>query len=191
MRLLLKKPVEALGEPGDEVNVKPGYARNFLLPRGFATFITERARREADQARREWAVQKVRDRDAAKALGEAVSGLSLRFERRVKTGTDELYGSVSVQDIARELREAGFDIARNRVIMGKPIKTLGPTDVRVRLHAEVEVTLPVEVEAARVSSLGVIQPEVPGAPDDSGTVTESVESGQIEPEEAAGTPPAD
>ncbi len=161
MRLLLKKPVESLGEPGDEVNVKPGYARNFLLPRGFAAFITERTRQEAEEARREWAVRKVKDRDAAQALAASLAELSLRFERRVKTGTDELYGSVSVQDIARELQEAGFDIARNRVIMGKPIRTLGSSDVRIRLHAEVEVTLSVEVEASEASSLGVFQPESP------------------------------
>ncbi len=169
MRLLLKKPVESLGEPGDEVTVKPGYARNFLLPRGFATFITERTRREAEEARKTWAIQRVQDLDAAKALRDSMADLSLRFERRVKTGTEELYGSVSVQDVAKELRSAGFDIARNRVIMGRPIKTLGATEVRIRLHHEVEVALPVEVIASAASSLGVFEPAVPPpAPADAG-----------------------
>ncbi len=188
MRLLLKKPVEALGEPGDEVNVKAGYARNFLLPRGFATFITEEARREAEQARKDWAIQKVKDLDAAKALGEALGEVSLRFERRARTGTEELYGSVSVQDIARELQEAGFEIARNRVILGRPLKELGDAEVRIRLHPEVEVTLPVEVVASEASSLGVLEPEIPvedPAPDPEEPASEDME------EETEGALPED
>ena len=168
MRLLLRKPVETLGEPGDEVVVRPGYARNYLLPRGIALPVTEENRREVSDAKRAWAVQKVADRKAAEALGAELEGLALRFERRVKSDSDELYGSVSVLDISRRLDERGFEIARNRIILGGPIRNLGEGSVVIRLHPEVQVTLPIEVTALAVESLGdraaVLTPEEPAAP---------------------------
>lgn len=168
MRLLLRKPVETLGEPGDEVVVRPGYARNYLLPRGIALPVTDENRREVEGAKRAWAVQKVEDRKAAEALGAELEGRALRFERRVKSDSDELYGSVSVLDISRRLDEQGFEIARNRIILGGPIRNLGEASVVIRLHPEVQVTLPIEVAALAVESLGdraaVLTPEEPAAP---------------------------
>lgn len=154
MRLLLRKPVETLGEPGDEVNVRAGYARNFLLPRGLALPVTEENRREVAEARKAWAVQRVEELEAAKALAGQLEGRVLRFERRVKTDTDELYGSVSVLDLSRSLEEQGFTIARNRIILGGPIRRLGESSVTIRVHPEVQVVLAVEVTALAVESLG-------------------------------------
>ncbi|MYB31819.1 MAG: 50S ribosomal protein L9 [Acidobacteria bacterium] len=162
MRLLLKQPVDALGEPGDEVNVRPGYARNYLLPRRIAVPITEENRREVAEARKVWAVERIKERDAAEALARALEGHTLRFERRVKTDSDELYGSVSVQDIARQLAEGGFEIARNRIILGGPIKVAGQTSAVVRLHSEIEVDIPIEVSPVAACSL-VVEP-VPDIP---------------------------
>lgn len=174
MRLLLRKPVETLGEPGDEVVVRPGYARNYLLPRGIALPVTEENRREVEDAKRVWVVQKVEDRKAAEALGAELDGRALRFERRVKSDSDELYGSVSVLDISRRLDEQGFEIARNRIILGGPIRNLGESSVVIRLHPEVQVTLPIEVTALAVESLGdraaVLTPDEPAA-----AVTESAD----------------
>lgn len=158
MRLLLTQPVDALGEPGDEVNVRPGYARNYLLPRRIAVPVTEANRRSVAEARKVWAVRKVEEREAAQALAESLGARTLRFERRAKTDSDELYGSVSVQDIARELAETGLEIARNRIILGGPIKKTGASSVVIRLHPEVEVSLPVEVSPTAASSLGVERP---------------------------------
>lgn len=155
MRLLLKEPVEALGEPGDEVVVRAGYARNYLLPRRIAVPVTEENRREVAAARQDWAVKRMREREAASALAESLGGRVLRFERRVKTDSDALYGSVSVQDIARELSEAGFEIPRNRIILGGPIKHAGDASVRLRLHAEVEVEIAIEVLPIAAGTLGV------------------------------------
>ena len=168
MRLLLRKPVETLGEPGDEVVVRPGYARNYLLPRGIALPVTDENRREVEDAKRDWAIRKVEDRKAAETLGAELEGRALRFERRVKSDSDELYGSVSVLDISRRLDEQGFEIARNRIILGGPIRNLGEASVVIRLHPEVQVTLPIEVTALAVESLGdraaVLTPEEPAAP---------------------------
>ena len=162
MRLLLKQPVDALGEPGDEVNVRAGYARNYLLPRRIAVPITEENRREVAQARKVWAVARIREREAAETLARSLEGHTLRFERRVKTDSNELYGSVSVQDIARQLAEGGFEIARNRIILGGPIKVAGQASAVVRLHSEIEVDLPIEVSPVAAGSLGVEPlPDIP------------------------------
>ena len=162
MRLLLKEPVDALGEPGDEVNVRPGYARNYLLPRRIAVPITEENRREVAEARKVWAVERIKEREAAEALARSLEGQTLRFERRVKTDSNELYGSVSVQDIARRLAEGGFEIARNRIILGGPIKVAGEASAVVRLHSEIEVDLPIEVSPVAAGSLGVEPvPDIP------------------------------
>lgn len=162
MRLLLRQPVDALGEPGDEVNVRAGYARNYLLPRRIAVPITEENRREVSEARKVWAVQRIKEREAAETLARALEGRTLRFERRVKTDSDELYGSVSVQDIARELADAGFEITRNRIILGGPIKVAGPSSAVIRLHPEVSVDIPIEVSPIAAGSLGVEPlPEIP------------------------------
>ena len=162
MRLLLKQPVEALGEPGDEVNVRPGYARNYLLPRRIAVPITEENRREVAEARKVWAVERIKEREAAEALARSLEGHTLRFERRVKTDSNELYGSVSVQDIARQLAEGGFEIARNRIILGGPITVAGQASAVVRLHSEIEVDLPIEVSPVAAGSLGVEPlPDIP------------------------------
>ena len=162
MRLLLKQPVDALGEPGDEVNVRPGYARNYLLPRRIAVPITEENRREVAEARKVWAVERIKEREAAEALARSLEGHTLRFERRVKTDSNELYGSVSVQDIARQLAEGGFEIARNRIILGGPIKVAGQASAVVRLHSEIEVDLPIEVSPVAAGSLGVEPlPDIP------------------------------
>ncbi len=155
MRLLLRRPVDSLGEPGDEVEVRAGYARNYLLPRRIAVPITEDNRREVAQARKSWAVRRVEEVEAARALAAALEGRTLRFERRVKTDSDELYGSVSIQDIGRELAEAGFTIARNRIVLGSPIKKTGDSSVLVRLHPEVGVNLQIQVEPAAAASLGL------------------------------------
>ncbi len=162
MRLLLKQPVDALGEPGDEVNVRPGYARNYLLPRRIAVPITDENRREVAEARKVWAVERIKEREAAEALARSLEGRTLRFERRVKTDSNELYGSVSVQDIARELAAGGFEIARNRIILGGPIKVAGQASAVVRLHSEIEVDLPIEVSPVAAGSLGVEPvPDIP------------------------------
>ena len=192
MRLLLRQPVDALGEPGDEVNVRAGYARNYLLPRRIAVPITEENRREVSEARKVWAVHRIKEREAAETLARALEGQTLRFERRVKTDSDELYGSVSVQDIARELAEAGFEIARNRIMLGGPIKVAGPSAAAVRLHPEITVEVPIEVSPIAAGSLGVEPvPEIPTEVSASRAEASDSDEDEVAPEvssEGAGDP---
>jgi len=129
---------------GDVVSVKPGYARNYLLPQGKALrankvnrekFETEKAQREADNlARRSDA-----ETEAGKMDGLAVSMV------RAASEMGQLFGSVTSRDISDAVTEAGFTIARTQVVMDKSIKTLGLHDIRIRLHPEVTVTVTVNV----------------------------------------------
>ena len=163
MRLLLREPVRALGEPGDEVKVRAGYARNYLLPRGIAVPVTEENRREVAEARKTWAVRRIKEREAAAAVAETLEGQVLSFERRAKTDSDELYGSVSVQDIARDLAAEGFRISRGRILLSSPIKNLGTHEVSIRLHPEIEVSVRIEVTSVAASAFGM-EPEPPAVP---------------------------
>lgn len=144
MQIILLERVEKLGQMGDLVNVKPGYARNYLLPQGKALrankanlerFETEKAQREADNLSR----RSEAETEAAKMDGLAVSMV------RAASEMGQLFGSVTSRDIAEAVSEAGFTITRNQVIMEKSIKTLGLTDTRIRLHPEVTVTVIVNV----------------------------------------------
>ena len=144
MEIILLERVEKLGQMGDVVKVKPGYARNFLLPQGKALrankanlerFETEKSQREADNlARRSDA-----ETEAGKLDGLAVSMV------RAASEMGQLFGSVTSRDISEAVTEAGFTITRSQVIMEKSIKTLGLHGTRIRLHPEVTVTVTVNV----------------------------------------------
>ena len=144
MQIILLERVEKLGQMGDLVNVKPGYARNYLLPQGKALrankanlerFESEKAQREADNLTR----RSEAETEAAKMDGLAVSMV------RAASEMGQLFGSVTSRDIAEAVTEAGFTIDRSQVIMEKSIKTLGLSDTRIRLHPEVTVSVVVNV----------------------------------------------
>ena len=144
MQIILLERVEKLGQMGDLVTVKPGYARNFLLPQGKALrankanrerFETERAQREADNLTR---------RSEAETEAGKMSGLAVNMVRAASE-MGQLFGSVTSRDIAEAVSEAGFTISRSQVIMDKAIKTLGLTDTRIRLHPEVHVDIIVNI----------------------------------------------
>ena len=144
MEIILLERVEKLGQMGDVVKVKPGYARNFLLPQGKALranknnlerFETEKAQREADNLSR----RSEAETEAGKMDGLAVSMV------RAASEMGQLFGSVTSRDIAEAVTEAGFTITRDQVVMEKAIKTLGLHDTRLRLHPEVSVTVTVNV----------------------------------------------
>jgi large subunit ribosomal protein L9 len=144
MQIILLERVEKLGQMGDLVNVKPGYARNYLLPQGKALrankanlerFESEKAQREADNLSR---------RGEAEAEATKMSGLAVSMVRAASE-MGQLFGSVTSRDIAEGVTEAGFIIQRGQVIMDKSIKTLGLHDIRVSLHPEVSITVVVNV----------------------------------------------
>jgi large subunit ribosomal protein L9 len=144
MQLILLERIEKLGTIGDVVNVKDGYARNYLLPNKKAlrandanrkVFEANRERIEADNAER---------RTAAEKSGANVDGAELTLIR-ASSNTGQLYGSVNVRDIADGLKEQGHDINKSQIVLERPIKTLGLFDVKVALHPEVRVGIKVNV----------------------------------------------
>lgn len=144
MKVILLERVGRYGTIGDEVNVKDGYARNFLLPAGKALRATDanRARFEADRA----AIEKRNEERRTEAAGIA-SGLDGHAVVMVRQAgeTGQLYGSVSSRDIAEALVADGFQVARAQVDLTAPIKTVGLHPVALKLHAEVDVTVKINV----------------------------------------------
>jgi large subunit ribosomal protein L9 len=144
VELILLQRVDKLGQMGDVVKVKPGYARNFLLPQkkairanksSLARFETERAQLEA---------QNIKRRDEAERVAERVGGLTIVIIRQAGE-SGSLYGSVSPRDVSDGCSASGLTINRQQVILNHPIKILGLTDVRVVLHPEVSMTVTVNV----------------------------------------------
>lgn len=144
MEIILLERVEKLGQMGDVVSVKPGYARNYLLPQGKALrankvnlekFETEKSQREADNLAR---------RSDAETESGKMDGLAVSMVRAASE-MGQLFGSVTSRDISDAVTEAGFTITRSQVVMDKSIKTLGLHDTRIRLHPEVTVTVKVNV----------------------------------------------
>lgn len=148
MKMILRDAVEHLGRPGDLVNVKPGYARNYLIPKGLAYRATEANVRRIEEERR------IREEQTRRAYLEAnrqasrLDGLALHFKARAsEEGT--LFGSVTAKDILERAEEAelDFELDKRAVQLEEPIKSLGEHLVRVRLPAGVETEIRVVVEA--------------------------------------------
>ena len=145
MKLILTNEVTGLGEPGDVVEVKGGYGRNYLIPRGLAMRWTRGAEKQIELIRRARSAREIRSQDDAKAAAGTLSGLTVQI--RVRAGAQgRLFGSVSASDIADAVRAAGGpELDRRRIEIANPIRTVGRHQVTVRLHPEVTATLDVDV----------------------------------------------
>lgn len=144
MQIILLERVENLGAIGDEVNVRAGFARNFLLPQKKALRATDANRKVFEARRGEIEARNAEARATAEVSSKSIDGTSYTLIRQAGEA-GQLYGSVSVRDIADEIVKSGAKIDRAAVVLDKPIKTLGVFDVRVRLHAEVSVNVKVNV----------------------------------------------
>lgn len=144
MKVILNDYIEHLGERGDSVTVKPGFARNYLLPKGLAYPDTPGNRRRFEQEQKHWEEMDLSRRSAADSLSKDIDGTEMIFERRASE-KNVLFGSVSVADIVSDLADKGFEIDRKRVMLDHPIKELGNYDIVLNIHREVQVTLPVFV----------------------------------------------
>jgi large subunit ribosomal protein L9 len=143
--VILRAEVEDLGHAGDLVEVAPGYARNYLLPRGLAYVATEANKHRVAQEKKKYEEKLEQERAEATALAARLEGLVLEF-RAMAGEEDQLYGSISVADISDRLEQLGFDIERSRVKLDQPIKTLGEFEVPLRLHPHVTQPIGVRVE---------------------------------------------
>jgi large subunit ribosomal protein L9 len=169
MKVILNDHIEHLGERGDSVVVKPGYANNYLMPKGLAYPDTPGNRKRFEQEQKRWEEMDTHRLGAAQKLAADLDGTKLAFERRAGE-KDVLFGSVTAADIGRELVERGFDIDRRRVMLESPIKELGSFDVTVHIHRGIDVVVPVRVVR-------------PGEDPDA-VAPEFVAEGVLEPEEA-------
>jgi large subunit ribosomal protein L9 len=146
VELILLQRVEKLGQMGDVVKVRPGYARNYLLPQKKALRASKENMARFEQQRAQLEAQNLRRREEAERVAERVIGLSIVIIRQAGE-SGSLYGSVSARDIAEATTAAGLSITRQQVMLDHPVKTLGLVTVRVALHPE--VTIPVVVNVAR------------------------------------------
>ncbi len=144
MQVILLERVENLGVIGDEVKVRDGFARNFLLPQKKALRATDANRKVFEGRRAELEAKNAEAKAAAEKASKKIDGESYVLIRQAGEA-GQLYGSVSSRDIADEIAKAGGKIDRNAVVLDKPIKTVGVYDVRVRLHAEVYATVKANV----------------------------------------------
>ena len=146
VRIILRQDVENLGEIGDIVDVKPGYARNYLLPQGFAYEATPANLKRHEEERKHLVNRSLRDRDRAEKVAEKLEGVSVTL--KVKAGEEgRLFGSVTTSDIAEALGGQRIEIDRHIIRLAEPIKQLGVYKVPVRLHAEVQPEISVWVVA--------------------------------------------
>jgi len=144
MKVILNDYIEHLGERGDSVEVKPGFARNYLLPKGLAYPHTPGNQRRFDQEQKHWEEMDLSRRGAAESLAKDIEGAELIFERRAGE-KDALFGSVSVADIAKDLADKGIEIDRRRIMLDHPIKELGSFEVTLDIYRDIQIPLPVFV----------------------------------------------
>jgi large subunit ribosomal protein L9 len=145
MKLILTQEVTGLGTSGDTVEVKGGYGRNYLLPRGLAIKATRGAEKQVESLRRATAAREVASLDDAKALAGRLAGLTVRVPARAGGG-GRLFGRVTTADVAAAVTAAGGpDLDRRRIDLPSSVKTTGQHTVTVRVHPEVATELTIEV----------------------------------------------
>jgi large subunit ribosomal protein L9 len=145
MQIILQEDIEKLGHRGDVVTVKPGYARNFLLPQKLAVEATAGNMKALERIRGSLAKKTATELEAAKKQAELLHGVSLKFAR--KTGeNDQMFGSVTSGDIADGLKAQGFTIDKRQVQLADPLKTLGEFPVTVKVFRDVTAEIKVQVE---------------------------------------------
>ncbi len=148
MDVILLERIAKLGQMGDTVRVKDGYARNYLLPAGKALRATETNKQRFENERAQLEAHNLEARKEAESVAEKLSGQSFVVIRTAGE-TGQLYGSVSTRDIANTLSEGGFTVAKQQVRLDRPIKSIGLVELPIALHPEVEV--PITLNVARSS----------------------------------------
>jgi large subunit ribosomal protein L9 len=145
MQIILQEDVEKLGHRGDVVTVKPGYARNFLLPRKIAIEATAGNMKALERIRGALAKKTATEMDAAKQQAELLNIVSVKFTR--KTGeNDQMFGSVTAADVAEAINAQGFKVDKRQVQLSEPIKTIGEHNVTVKVFRDVTAGVKVQVE---------------------------------------------
>jgi len=158
MQVILLERIEKLGTIGDEVKVKDGYARNFLLPNGKALRANESNRKVFESNRARIEATNAERRSTAQIDAKRVDGITIQLIRQA-SNTGQLYGSVSARDLSELLEAEGHKVAKNQIVLDRPIKAIGLHDVKIALHPEVSVGIRVNIarspEEAELQAQGV------------------------------------
>ena len=145
MQIILQEDIEKLGHRGDVVTVKPGYARNFILPRKLGIEATPGNMKALERIRTSLAKKTATELEAAQKQAGLLNGVALKFTR--KTGeNDQMFGSVTTADVSEALEAQGFKVDKRQVQLGEPIKTIGERDVTIKVFRDVTAAIKVTVE---------------------------------------------
>lgn len=147
MKVILRQDIDTLGTMGELVNVKNGYARNYLIPQGFAFFASPSAMKALETTKKQYASKMLKMKDQAEYLASKLSDTQITIS--MQSGEESrLFGSVTNVMIAQELADRGFEIDRRTIVLDEPIKTLGTHEVKIKLHPEVVAIIKVWVISA-------------------------------------------
>ncbi len=165
--ILLLKPVENLGGEGDQVKVRAGYARNFLLPRQLAAPLTLANRKHVEALKKRRAEREASELTGAQELAKQISKISIAFA--VKTGEGgKMFGAITAADLHEKLAAAGVTLDKRKVLLHTPVKALGKHEAKIKLHADVTVDIAFDV----VSENPIVEPTAEAKPDEAKPATE-------------------
>ena len=145
VEVILKTKIEGLGSEADIVSVKPGYARNFLIPKDFAAPATSATKRQMEDLKRKRAEREAAELNEAQELAGKLGKLKLVFILESGEGQEKSFGAVTNLDIATKLKEAGYEVDRKKIDLPKPIKDTGEHEVTLKLGADIQATLHITV----------------------------------------------
>lgn len=146
MKVILRQDMDELGLEGTIVNVKEGYARNYLIPKGFALVADNRNIKLIEMQKKKIETNRIKAKEDAEKVAKSLEGVVITIAQKVGE-EDKLFGSVTSMDIADEMEKKGISIDRKKIVLDKPIKTLGEYDIKVKLHAQVVGSVKVNVIA--------------------------------------------
>ena len=144
MKVILKNDVPKIGRKGELLEVKEGYARNYLIPNGLAMEATGGTMKQFEEEKKSNDRRKAKEKEEAQALAARLKAVALSLKH--KAGEEgRLFGSITSAEIAEALKAKGFEIDKKKIVLDEPIRLVGSYDVRVKLHPEVSASVPVEV----------------------------------------------
>lgn len=144
MEVILREEIKALGKAGEVVKVKPGYARNYLLPHGLAVIADPKNLKEMEHHKRAVQLRQAKQKKEAEGLSEKIASTAITIKKEAGE-ENKLFGAVTVKDIVQALRKENLELDRRQIQLASPIKTLGVHTIPVKLHPEVTATLKVTV----------------------------------------------
>ena len=147
MRVLLKQDVPKIGKKGELLDVKEGYARNFLIPNGLAVEASGGAVKQVEEEKKALDRRKAKEKEEAQALAKRIESVSILLKH--KAGEEgRLFGSITSSEVADALKQKGFDLEKKKIVLDEPIRLVGDYSIKIKLHHDVAASLSVRVEKA-------------------------------------------